>query len=447
MKIKTSGRLGRLWRRGWIKGLVFFVLLLLLLEVALRLMGVMAQRSRPIVFQEGERKGAGAKTVLCVGDSYTFGGNVTGREAYPAHLWKLLKQRHPGVKVVNGAHCEYNSTQSLYELPSRIRLRSPQVVVILVGSSDQWNLIGTRTDERHRIHRPYYEAEINPPPLALPPGLLRDPGEMARTFRVYKMLRSIVLNLQFRYMMYTVKRLKLRDVEAHADRALANEEHDQFLQALYYSGRYKLLFETMLIMLEKISTSSEYYSQDLSFYFALSCAFRYQSIYSAAWTARRFDSILEKRPDLKNNRVFMKYRDYFRNRAVREKHFWRTLERNVTRMVRVARSLGATPVISTYPITHVATNRILRRVARARKVELVDQYAAFDRLLKKEERASLFVGDDHATPRGYGLMAANIAPVVSRLLDRGRGGPTSRAATPAAPRSGPSKEGGRPPVR
>ena len=86
--------------------------------------------------------------ILCVGDSYTFGGDLlhSRRKTYPDILQrKLDAARNGNFSVINKGVCE-SSTGELYRnLPGWLDKYKPDVVVMLVGSSNRfrsWENIG-----------------------------------------------------------------------------------------------------------------------------------------------------------------------------------------------------------------------------------------------------------------------------------------------------------------
>jgi len=80
-------------------------------------------------------------TILCIGDFYTFGGEVSNKETYPNQLQDLLNfnSSTQKFKVINGGACEYNSRQVLKRLPYLIKRYNPDAVVLLVGASNKFN--------------------------------------------------------------------------------------------------------------------------------------------------------------------------------------------------------------------------------------------------------------------------------------------------------------------
>ncbi len=83
---------------------------------------------------------AHATTVLCEGDSFTYG---IGGEAYPQQLDRILDERAGGdhTRVVNKGIPGLNTTVLADHLEAHIDEYHPDVVVVLIGENNSWNTI------------------------------------------------------------------------------------------------------------------------------------------------------------------------------------------------------------------------------------------------------------------------------------------------------------------
>ncbi|HET6204446.1 MAG TPA: SGNH/GDSL hydrolase family protein [Planctomycetota bacterium] len=93
------------------------------------------------LFAPGPRAAAalpeGAPTVLCVGDSHTYGLFVGDSESYPAQLGARLAGAR--VRVVNAGRPALNSSLLVPHAREWIARTRPRVLVVRVGINDFWN--------------------------------------------------------------------------------------------------------------------------------------------------------------------------------------------------------------------------------------------------------------------------------------------------------------------
>lgn len=129
----------------WKIKLAFFFTSLLfslaLCEVGLRMWGNALNASRPTGNDPVPISKPGGKVILCVGDSFTYGGLGTREDSYPAQLQEMIRQRYPksNLTVINKGICETTSTELKEKLPRWIDSYQPDVIALLVGSADRFN--------------------------------------------------------------------------------------------------------------------------------------------------------------------------------------------------------------------------------------------------------------------------------------------------------------------
>lgn len=125
-------------RRSRLLGLV---VLLLLVELALQLAGPLVQRSMSRSWDAPDPDAP--LSVLCVGDSNTYGLHLPRVYAYPALLRAALGRRYrQPVNVVNRGIPGQNSAQVAFGLEQDLLDLSPDLVLILAGINDTWNTDG-----------------------------------------------------------------------------------------------------------------------------------------------------------------------------------------------------------------------------------------------------------------------------------------------------------------
>ncbi|MGE0815654.1 MAG: GDSL-type esterase/lipase family protein [Vicinamibacterales bacterium] len=78
-------------------------------------------------------------TILCVGDSYTFGiGATSAQRSYPGQLEARLRPLGHGWRVVNGGWPGRNSRELVEALDHDLSAARPEIVYVLVGTNDLW---------------------------------------------------------------------------------------------------------------------------------------------------------------------------------------------------------------------------------------------------------------------------------------------------------------------
>jgi lysophospholipase L1-like esterase len=118
--------------------LMLLVVLLALVELALQLAAPLVRR----VMDRGRvaTSPEASLTVLCVGDSNTFGLNVPRLYSYPERLQASLEARmHAPVTVHNRGVPGQNGAQVAASIERDLIETGPDVVLVLVGINDTWN--------------------------------------------------------------------------------------------------------------------------------------------------------------------------------------------------------------------------------------------------------------------------------------------------------------------
>ncbi|HRY62753.1 MAG TPA: SGNH/GDSL hydrolase family protein, partial [Candidatus Paceibacterota bacterium] len=82
-------------------------------------------------------------TILCIGDSHTFGKGTTNGNNYPKQLEKLLNSKtNNKFNVINRAVPGQNSTQVLQNIRTQINVLHPDLIIILIGGGNLTNQYG-----------------------------------------------------------------------------------------------------------------------------------------------------------------------------------------------------------------------------------------------------------------------------------------------------------------
>jgi len=105
----------------------------------------------------------GAKRVLVIGDSYTWGYAVAEEEAFPQAAERLLSERgHPDIEVINGGVPDYNTRQERRLLERLMPLYQPDAVFLayVVNDAEPSTAMPTQPDETYRHATSWFLAEL-----------------------------------------------------------------------------------------------------------------------------------------------------------------------------------------------------------------------------------------------------------------------------------------------
>ncbi|MCB1154847.1 SGNH/GDSL hydrolase family protein [bacterium] len=147
----------RYWRRKYAFRLaallVSVVLTFAIIEIALRLLGMMYD-SR--IYRAAQAPTDATHFVLAVGDSHTYGVGAKSGLDYPSQLQALLNDQRPcdRYRVVNLGHAGYNSSQTVNDAQAYMdeNRSPPEIVIFNAGRNNDHNFTDARIiPEEHRF--------------------------------------------------------------------------------------------------------------------------------------------------------------------------------------------------------------------------------------------------------------------------------------------------------
>jgi lysophospholipase L1-like esterase len=109
------------------------VVALLGLEAVLWILSLCVARA------ERGAQGAGAVSVLCVGDSNTYGIRLAAADTYPGQLQAFLAESGQQVSIVNHGYPGENSAEVRARLAASLERLTPSAVVAWAGINDRWS--------------------------------------------------------------------------------------------------------------------------------------------------------------------------------------------------------------------------------------------------------------------------------------------------------------------
>lgn len=126
-----------------------FVTAAIALELALQVLAFVVGRTASSPAMDEATPPDGARVVLCVGDSFTFGmGASSAAMAYPRQLERRLRERLGGAwRVVNAGRPGIDSRDIAEEFDALLARHRPEFVCVLGGVNDTWRRRGLASDD------------------------------------------------------------------------------------------------------------------------------------------------------------------------------------------------------------------------------------------------------------------------------------------------------------
>lgn len=410
--------------KSWVKPtLLSCGVCLVILELGLRFAGLAYAYARHKA-QERASSGSGY-TVMTLGDSFTFGGNVSVWDNYPYALAGLLRKNPAFVRsrVVNRGRCEFNSRQVLSEFREQVDTVRPDAVVLLAGASDKWNLSGwdkstplflsnwKENGSGGQEQMPYASLEellyaANDYGFSSSGGWF---GNTVGRLRVVRTMMYLKINLEVKYLLWRAGKEKWSgDKVATLARASDEETVERLTDYLAVRSQYDLIFDTAMSMLAAPGAERSEYIRSKVFFQWLTWAHSFQKRYDASLPEKKMAALLARAPSLSGNEVFMKYFRLFRDREHLDFMIEDIMRSNLKEIVAECRRRGIKVILQTYPGSYDSVNDLIASVAAEEGVALVDNKAVFDGLSANGGREKFLAGDDHCTPAGYEAMARNV---------------------------------------
>jgi len=380
------------------------MVVLLAMEIALRVMGCMQVRTA--TGDTGVRKNA-CYTILCLGDSFTFGSGASSDKSYPRQLQGLLNAEFPqkSFAVINRGVNAY-TTRMILELFENYLLKepAPDLVVLLAGGANIWNFNG-------------YHAYLQGKTV-----WSRSQGFLSQ-IRLYRLAKLLCMNIRD-------KAALLREKEVIQSSSFGRHdvrEYKEKIALCLYDGRFAEAQELTrkIIALNPGSSDS---------YFTLGLVYLKKGDKEAAEpcfeTAIRLDP---SRPDYYGSLVecfsgtrkdvepAVKFLSQFKakspdvawqiERLRKGQEYDRAIASwiasDLEKIVRICQGRRIRIILLDYPKSNI--NGAIREVAVKYSLPLVDCEEIFRKLMRSGHvAADFFVPDAHCNAKGYGIIAKNI---------------------------------------
>ncbi len=423
------------------------------LEISLRLTGVICYSARThsglysadkIISDVRDKN---VFTIVCLGDSYTYGLGISYDYSYPRQLERMLEK---GIKikfnVQNFGSPGGNSYRILNIFRKIIKEFNIDLAIVMVGMNNGWNLEGTQI---------FYQS-----------------GSIER-------IKGCVYNLRV-YKLWKILTMKLRDKMDKTANVMQKPRvplsewkiHEAKIRSFREAGRSDLVIaetEGMLnkypgvsqLEMESVTYLREMGNYDLalqrakemlayhtdypyaSAYMHLELLYIYRAKRDWGLARQEIDYAIEHIafiqsvfPELKSicndesGLDFYKEATSLRKRidafhGAKGTRIWdrlmylekhkdenlRMLESDLSELINIARKNNVKLIIMTYPVPE-ASNSTVRKIASRYNIGLIDNELIFSK--DRDDKDKLFNLDRHCNAKGYNLIAANIYSVLSK---------------------------------
>jgi lysophospholipase L1-like esterase len=361
-------------------------------------------------------------TVLCIGDSFTFGIGAPASQSYPQQMQELLRSRFPGARidVVNQGTPGSNSSIALRTLQQRISTQPPLVAVVWVGMNNIWNFsevysafsLGCRERvERFLLHFKTYKllrmciehsrrqkvgmiTRINMPPA---PEAVRFPKWYDSTqVRLRDTFQSAEYNrarayaeriLRFNPNDHAAQLVKARCLRMRLCPRLSQQSYQRALETAPSMREYVVAFNELRL----VTTPAEYQEYKRRLRQEIGSRFGQES-------ARAVPLLLQPQVTFGLG--------------------LRVLEEDLERMYSVAAMHHVPLVVITYPDDYHGgkINEVLASFCARRKVTLIDNNIAH--FTAADARGPLFVADGHCSGAGYKIVAERVADALAGYIQK-----------------------------
>ncbi len=345
----------------------------------------------------------------------------------------MLRKKTPNSKIRVFKEFYSNSSTVLKNLPSDIIRYKPDLIIIMSGCNDRWNLQNCT----------YFKLTRE--------NLLTKIDIWLSNLRIYKLLKISLRNLRvllgistpwFNQGFVDAK----EEIKPHAYVLKNPDAAEHFNQGnnYFYSGNYdsaltefklaeqlepdnpSIHFGMAIIYLQILHQRElgiKHVLQMLRYGDSLLIGNVFMLLYDPndKDNPRNYDVISQMENIIKDKyqgqeRVkALRYLKLLRLFANEKKEIERLLSYNLDRIMEIVRTHNIRVILMDYPYAVWQIKDVLLKKAQAYKIPFIDNYAIFEAKLKQGplKREDLFAGDGHCNAAGYNLIAENVYKVLS----------------------------------
>lgn len=391
-------------------------LALVILEICLRLTGNLYNLSHnPGTYSPVMNSATKKLNILCLGDSFTFGVGTSPENSYPRQLERLLRENiDKDINVINAGRLANTSSLLLNNFKKDIARYNPDIVIVMVGLSNYWNLKESSYFILYKDKAGYVEKMNN----------------VLSNLSIYKLIKIV-------YLKYRNGRLSKLNIK-HAEK---NEESLKFFflgNELYLNGSYDLAKEKIqralaldkdnhaahLLLAQIYNARSEFkegqeelrktvetideWDEDLLYNVICQIQMQKGPRANKIELSKIKQCINAKYSgDNKKIRSLAKIIDARLDFLEDKQIHRRVLEYDLEETIRFAKSHGVTFILNTYPLDDLTLYDVFKEISNKLNIPLVDNFKVFKEIEKSGNIKDFLVPNGHCNAKGYGLIAEN----------------------------------------
>jgi len=417
----ASIKMKRILRKILYISLPSIFVFLLILELCLRVGGwAYLRQHHPETYEEIKVFEQNKFTILCLGDSFTFGAGTSPENSYPRQLARLLKKNiNKDINVINVGRLGNTSSLLLNNFKKDIAKYNPDIVIVMIGLNNFWNLEDSSYFILYKDKAGYFE-KIN---------------NVLSHLRIYKLIKIGCLNY-----------INSKKSDLNKMRAKISEESSRLSPLgaeLFLKGRYDLAEETLqqAVVLDKNNYASHLW---LAHIYNARSEFKKgrEELWKAIETINEWDNnlvydVICRVPIKKNSATAKielgKIKSYFETKYSKdsekkkslvkiidarlalledERILQRILEYDLQEIIKIAKRQGVTLILQTYPHDGLSLYDIFQKVSARFNILLIDNFMVFKKIEKYGDIGAFFMPDKHCSDKGYRIIAENIYRVL-----------------------------------
>ncbi|WP_157868300.1 SGNH/GDSL hydrolase family protein [Halobacteriovorax marinus] len=392
-------------------------------------------------------------SALCVGDSFTNGGNVQSYDTYPYFLYNQFEKKGKSFSVFNFGKCESSTFDSYTRIRDFIQKKKnaneplPGKIILLTGSADLFGVnYGSVNDSKlepfivpietgvkklriYKIYR-FFKYELFKRfsltnPLRIPYQATSPEEQVALKKIITNSLTIFKDNKSDYSYSKEIEKKILKDVNLQLSKGFRKEvlplesfSGNIYIERvlIYYVGmlsRRDMHKEAIDYLLGFIKDHSNFYWRDntitaVKYYFTQ--AILLQSKYSSNDIHQMLIETAPKEETKSYKKILNLVNSWDENikllNAKREET-WKDL-------YEMTKKEGIELILMNYPSNYQSANSMLERTAKKYNLRFVDNNSLFQKLIKRDGKEKYLYDDDHCTPEGYKIMAQNIFNTIGR---------------------------------